>query len=146
VRPTILNTSIPPTTEPNGRHLLLVEDVEDNQVMLSTFLARAGYQVSTCRNGAEALQRHAAGNFAALVMDVHMPVMDGLEATRRIREREMTFNLSRTPIVMLTADIRDESRAECVAAGADFHLVKPVRIARLLELLDRSRPTATASP
>ena len=130
----------PPSTTGNGRRVLLVEDVEDNRVMLSAHLTQTGYHVSHCRNGVEALHCCANETYDAVIMDVQMPVMDGLEATRRIRERERTFSLPRVPVIALTADIRDESRDECQEAGADCHLVKPVRIARLLEILASLTP------
>ncbi|HTY02497.1 MAG TPA: response regulator [Rhodocyclaceae bacterium] len=134
-----------PAANGKGRHVLVVEDVEDNRVMLCAHLAQAGYQVSLCRNGAEALHCCASEAFDAVIMDVQMPVMDGLEATRRMRERERAFNLPRVPVIALTADIRDESRIECRDAGADGHLVKPVRIAHLLEMLERLTPAAAAA-
>jgi CheY-like chemotaxis protein len=101
--------------------------------------ANAGYKVTIAANGAEALRQSAIQTFHAVLMDVQMPVMDGLEATRRIREREHEQGLPRTPVVILTGDIREERVAEYRAAGSNCHLVKPVKISTLLAVIEDLR-------
>jgi signal transduction histidine kinase/CheY-like chemotaxis protein len=106
--------------------VILAEDNPVNALLARTMLERAGCKVTHALNGQKVLDLLEIGNRPALiVMDVEMPVMNGLETTRRIRLHERDKNLPRLPILALTANARREDSAECLAAGMDGHLSKP---------------------
>jgi len=121
-----------------GRLVLLVEDNPTNQRVAQVYLERAGCEVVTCSNGREALAALEARRFDLVLMDVQMPVMDGLEATRRIREREGINQ--RVSIVALTASAMKEQIEECKASGMDDVVPKPIDRDRLTAMLDRYVP------
>ena len=123
------------------RAVLLVEDNPTNQRVAQLFLERAGCEVSMAADGVEALAALEARRFDIVLMDVQMPVMDGLEATRRIRERERG---RRTPIIALTANAMKQQIDECKANGMDDVLPKPIDREQLGAMLDRYAPTAAA--
>jgi signal transduction histidine kinase/ActR/RegA family two-component response regulator len=104
-------------------HVLVVDDVLMNRDIASSFLRMFGHKVTCVEGGAEAIAAVAAAAFDVVLMDVRMPEMDGLEATRRIRAHEGTNN--RVPIIALTAQAFTEQVAECREAGMDSHLAKP---------------------
>jgi CheY-like chemotaxis protein len=106
-----------------GAHILVVEDNPVNQTVIREFLERARLTVTTAGDGAEALAKLEQGDFAAVLMDVHMPVMDGLEATRQIRQRE---RWSALPVIALTAASASEQQAACLAAGMNATVLKPI--------------------
>ncbi|MBU6374196.1 MAG: response regulator [Alphaproteobacteria bacterium] len=113
-------------------HILLVEDHPDNREMLARRLERKGYTVSFAVDGAEAIDRRFALDPDVILMDISMPVMSGLEATRHIRARETD---KRTPIIALTAHAMESARVECIEAGCDAFATKPVDFPALLVLL-----------
>ena len=117
----------PDTPEPPVRRVrvLLAEDNAVNQKLVVRLLERRGHSVSVVGNGAEAVAAHAAGAYDLILMDLHMPEMDGLEATRRIRERERGTG-RHTPVIAMTASTTDADRQQCAAAGMDGFLAKPV--------------------
>jgi HPt (histidine-containing phosphotransfer) domain-containing protein len=93
------------------------------------------------------LERIAAGNFDAILMDCQMPVMDGFTATQRIRELETSRGAKRLPIIALTANVMSEDREKCLAAGMDAHLGKPIEVAQVIEALSRFlKPPAAVAP
>ena len=92
---------------------------------------------ATAGDGATALAMCAEQHFDCLLMDVQMPVMDGLEATRALRRREREAGRDPVPIIALTANAMFEERQRCLAAGMDAHLAKPFRRRRLARLLSR---------
>ena len=97
---------------------------------------RAGAEVVLAENGKIAVDiALSAGPFDVILMDMQMPEMDGLTATRRLRERERQTGSRRTPVIMLTANALDEHVRSSLNAGADAHLSKPVRADRLLTTL-----------
>ena len=108
-----------------GRRVLLVEDNGINQRIGAALLARGGYECELASNGAEALDALARGPFDAILMDCQMPVMDGYEATRRIRAME-TASGTRVPIIAMTANAMEGDREKCLEAGMDDYLAKPV--------------------
>jgi signal transduction histidine kinase/CheY-like chemotaxis protein len=115
--------------------VLLVEDNAVNRLVGSEMLRSLGYEVVEAEDGAEALDHVQRAPVDLVLMDCQMPVMDGYEATRRIRERELRLGLPRTPIVALTANAFDENVAQALAAGMDAHLAKPYTRNQLREAL-----------
>ena len=110
--------------------ILLVEDNEMNRDMLSRRLRRKGFEVTVALDGAEALQAALAEAPALILMDMSLPVMDGWEATRRIKAEAATAAI---PVIGLTAHAMDGDREKCLAAGCDDYDTKPVDLPRLLE-------------
>ena len=103
--------------------VLVVDDLAMNRDIAGSFLRSAGHEVACADGGAEAVQAAASGDFDVILMDVRMPGMDGLEATRRIRAVEGPRG--QVPIVALTAQVFSEQVEECRRAGMDSHLAKP---------------------
>ena len=110
--------------------VLLVEDNEMNRDMLSRRLSRKGFEVSVALDGAAALEAAAADLPALILMDMSLPVMDGWEATRRIKADVATAAI---PVIGLTAHAMEGDREKCLAAGCDDYDTKPVDLPRLLE-------------
>jgi len=127
-------------------NILLVEDNLINQQVALGILQIQGYNVTVVNNGREALDAHSQGDFDLILMDCHMPEMDGFEATREIRGRERTFTGKRVPIVALTANAMAQDREECLNAGMDDHLSKPFSMQTLQDMLDRWMPAAASVP
>ncbi len=115
-----------------GARVLLVEDNELNQQVAREFLTRGGMQVVAANNGLEALECIGAAPFDAVLMDVHMPIMDGLEATRKIRQMPQGGDL---PIIALTAAAMTQDRQACIDAGMNEHVAKPIDPQELAETL-----------
>lgn len=119
-------------------HVLLAEDNPVNALLAQTMLKREGYSVSHAVTGEQVLELLGAGAMPDLIiMDVEMPVLDGLEATRRIRWREAQSGALRVPILVLTANAQKEDIAECLKAGMDGHLSKPFDRQDLEEAIGR---------
>jgi CheY-like chemotaxis protein len=115
-----------------GRRILLVEDDVRNVFALSRVLEPRGVEVRIARNGREAIEALEREPVDAVLMDLMMPEMDGLEATRRIRARPEWRKL---PIIALTAKAMADDRARCLEAGATDYLPKPIDVPMLLSLL-----------
>ena len=115
--------------------VLLADDHPVNRKVVELVLAQVRVELTTVEDGAQALQACRNGDFDLILMDMQMPVMDGLTATREIRLHEAAMGLDRTPIVMLTANALPEHVASAAAAGADRHLAKPFNAVELLELV-----------
>jgi two-component system sensor histidine kinase/response regulator len=120
-----------------GCRILLVEDNPVNQRVAQRTLQNLAAEVTIVNNGAEALERIATSTFDAVLMDCQMPVMDGFTATRRIRELERSRGGKRLPIIALTANVMSEDRENCMAAGMDAHLGKPIEPAQVIDALSR---------
>ena len=129
-----------------GNKILLVEDNPVNQRVAQRILQNLAAEVTIANNGAEALERIAASNFDAVLMDCQMPVMDGFTATKRIRERELSRGAKRLPIIALTANVMSEDREKCLAAGMDAHLGKPIEPAQVIEALSRFLKAPPSAP
>ncbi|MEW1808469.1 response regulator [Pseudarthrobacter sp. NPDC080039] len=128
----------PPTSPSLGR-ILVVEDNEVNQLVARSMAERLGYTADIVDDGAQAVSATAETSYAAVLMDCHMPVMDGFEATRTIRRRDR--NSRHLPIIAMTAGALAEDRDKCLAAGMDAYLTKPVDLTRLAELLTTWAPS-----
>jgi PAS domain S-box-containing protein len=130
-----------------GAKLLVVEDNPVNQRVAQRFLEKLGVEVTLARHGAEALEHFAKEEYAAILMDCQMPVMDGFTATRRIRDLERERGLGkRVPIIALTANVMSEDRDLCLAAGMDAHLGKPIDTAQLANCLERFLDRGALAP
>ena len=120
-----------------GARILLVEDNAINQQVAREFLERSGLQVTVADNGAVALTILENQTFDAVLMDLQMPVMDGIEASRRIRAQERFHAL---PIIAMTAAVMKKDREECLAAGMNDHVTKPIQPDELRAALIRHIP------
>ncbi|MFN3712750.1 MAG: ATP-binding protein [Alcanivoracaceae bacterium] len=118
-------------------NVLLVEDNEVNRMVAEHMLTAAGARVSCAANGEEALRLLARQRFDAVLMDIQMPVMDGMEAVRRYREHERIKGSERLPVIALTANALAGERERCLAAGMDDYLAKPFQRRKLISLLSR---------
>jgi len=125
--------------------VLLADDHPVNRKVVEMILGEANVALTSVENGAEAVQACRDGDFDIVLMDMQMPVMDGLTATREIRLHEAAMGLARTPIVMLTANALAEHIAAGEVAGADRHLAKPFDAAELLHLVATLPRAASAS-
>lgn len=113
--------------------VLLAEDSPVNQKVAVRMLTKLGISAVVVENGEEAVQYATRQSFDAILMDCQMPIMDGLEATRQIRRQEE----GRTPVIALTANAMQGDRDQCLAAGMDDYLTKPVRLAALSTTLQK---------
>ncbi|MBF0425128.1 MAG: response regulator [Magnetococcales bacterium] len=117
-----------------GFHILLVEDNDINQQIAIELLEQVHARVTLAENGGEAVEAARKTLFDAILMDVHMPVMDGLSTTRLIRE---SVGLARVPIIAMTANVMPGDRARCLAAGMDDYIAKPIDPEALFQVLGR---------
>ncbi|MDB5433162.1 MAG: integral rane sensor hybrid histidine kinase [Caulobacter sp.] len=115
-----------------GVSVLLAEDHPTNQRVVRLILEACGARIDIVETGKAALDRLAAQTYDVVLMDMQMPEMDGLTATRLLRERERETGQRRTPVIMLTANALDEHVRASLEAGADAHLSKPVRADALM--------------
>ncbi len=138
-------TAAPPTLDMpfRGLRVLLAEDNEANQFVAQELLERAGLELDLAENGRIALEKVRAREYAAVLMDVQMPEMDGLAATRAIRAERAGRPL---PIIALTANAMQSDIETCLAAGMDDYVAKPIDRAHLFEVLRRWLPTPGAAP
>jgi polar amino acid transport system substrate-binding protein len=124
--------------------ILIVEDNATNQRVVEGLLGKRGHQTSVVNHGREAIEALERGDFDLVLMDVQMPVLDGLEATRIIRRNPRWHSL---PIVGLTAHAMAGDREQCLAAGMNDYLAKPVRPPALLEtVIKYTTPAAHTAP
>lgn len=121
----------PRTTNPQ---ILIVDDHPINQKLMVSMLGRLGYTCETAEDGAEAIQMAVAKQYDYIFMDVQMPNVDGLEATRNIRELQ---NGEHTVIIAMTADVMEGIKARCFAAGMDDYISKPVKMVSVQNALER---------
>ena len=119
----------------HSARVLLVEDNEINTLLARTILDQVGFSVRCATNGRQAVEAAATESFDLILMDVQMPVMGGLEATRRIRA--MGGAMASVPIVAMTANVMREDRAACLEAGMDDFIAKPIDVAAFLGVLER---------
>ncbi|NDY55196.1 response regulator [Desulfovibrio sulfodismutans] len=128
-----------PSPEPRRRtrKLLVVEDEPVNLRGMEALLGRRGYEVATARNGVEALDALRQSQFDCILMDVQMPVMDGIEAVRHIRSDKDFAAVSGIPVIAVTAYAQTGDREKFLAAGMDDYVAKPVALHALEEVIDR---------
>jgi CheY-like chemotaxis protein len=131
-----------------GLSVLIAEDNEINALLTRSLLLRLGHRPTLAANGAIAVESFVAARAAGVaydlvLMDVNMPELDGLEASRRIRAAEIAAGLPPTPIIALTANLFAEDRAACFKAGMNAVLVKPLDRERLADALARRNSLET---
>ncbi|WP_159877322.1 PAS domain S-box protein [Aquitalea denitrificans] len=117
--------------------VLAVDDVAENLELLQLMLSREGLQVSTASGGAAAVALHAAHDFDVVLMDVQMPDVDGLEATRQMRQQEAATGRSCTPVIALTASVLSQDRVDAETAGMNGFAIKPLDMATLRQEIAR---------
>ena len=115
--------------------ILLAEDDEMNQLLVSELIQKVGHRVDAVDNGIDVLQRVEEKSYDLLLMDLQMPGLDGIEATRRIRESERGTT-RHVPIIALTAHAMESDRRRCIRAGMDAYLSKPIRLREFLDHVD----------
>ena len=150
----VTHTNLNERSDPVGQHrtqnvqpvleILLVEDHLINQKLATTMLERWGHRVTVAGNGQVALDMLALRRFDLVFMDKMMPVMDGLEATQRIRAREPASEHLR--VVAMAANAMQGDRERCLQAGMDDYISKPIGLAALQRVLDWFQPTAKPAP
>lgn len=121
----------------DGLRILLAEDNVVNQKVIERMLTKQGCRVDVAENGLDAVNMSDSEEYDLIFMDLRMPDKDGIEAVMDIRRRELRENLSRIPIVAMTANAMGGDRDACIDAGMDDYVSKPVQIATLTEVLER---------
>src|SRR5215472_298354 len=123
-----------------GPRILVVDDHPVNREVLVMQLKQLGIAADSAANGVDALAAWSCTSYAAVLVDIHMPRMDGHELTRRLRAAEAERDCIRTPIVAITADAMRGEEERCLAIGMDAYLLKPINIERLRATLERWLP------
>jgi len=136
--PTITSQTVPPRqSPPSSLRVLLAEDNAVNQKLMIHLLKKRGYAVSLAVNGTQVLELLKQQTFDLVLMDIQMPVMEGFEATRLIRQEELVTG-RHMPIIALTAHAMKGDRERCLEAGMDDYLTKPIQRKELFDAIDRS--------
>lgn len=138
--PTERIENVPATSLKNNLSLrplkiLLAEDTEENRVLILHYFRKLPFEFDTVLNGEEAYAKFQERTYDLILMDMQMPVMDGITATRIIREFEKKSNRQPVPIIALTAYALDEQREMCIASGCNFHVAKPIKKDDLLQII-----------
>lgn len=132
-------TSVAQAQEPSfdeALRVLVADDNPTNRLVIRTLLEQFGIDTVTVDSGAAAIEAWEGGTWSAILMDIHMPGMDGLEATQAIRRRERTGGRSRIPIIAVTASVLSHETDAYFAAGMDDFIAKPIELPRLLASLE----------
>jgi len=127
----------PITTTTRPLNVLIVEDNPVNQMVMDELLTDFGHTSVLAENGQQAIQRVEAGNIDLVLMDCQMPVMDGFEATRRLRAMEKERGTPRLPIIAVTSNAIKGDRERCLQAGMDDYVSKPVNTAKLVASIEK---------
>jgi CheY-like chemotaxis protein len=130
----------------HGLRILMADDSADNRMLVRAFLSKTESELSEALDGREAVKRFTTENYDLVLMDIRMPVMDGLEATRAIRRWEIDTGAPRTPIIALTASALPDAVRECLDAGCDNHVGKPVKRATLIDAIRTACDRASDPP
>ena len=126
------------------RRLLVVDDSADNRLVIAAYLRREPYQIDFAEDGKQAFEKFITNLYDLALMDIQMPEMDGLDATRAIRQWEFEHGLVPTPIVALTAYALEEDVRRTFSAGCNMHLSKPLRKDALIECIQQALQTNDA--
>lgn len=124
--------------------ILVVEDTAANQQVVKAILRKRGHEVEIANNGREAVARAAEENLDVILMDVQMPIMDGLQATQAIRE--LQSSAARIPIIAMTAHARREDRRKCLQAGMDSYIAKPIDADKLFRIVESFASGSAVAP
>lgn len=116
--------------------VLIAEDNELNQRIFRAFLRRTPYEITIANNGLEALEIFKTDKFDCILMDLHMPVMDGIESSRNIRLYEEENKLNRIPIIAVTASHPTEDKEKCFEAGMSDFIQKPITEEVLIKVIE----------
>ncbi len=116
-------------------NILLVDDSYDNRLLMEIFLKKTAHDVTVAENGEIAVEKFKAGNYNLVLMDMHMPVMDGYTATKLIREWEKSRKQKGAMIIALTANALKEDEQKSIDAGCNIHLTKPIKKDKLLNII-----------
>ncbi|MTI88233.1 MAG: response regulator [Balneolaceae bacterium] len=111
-------------------HILLAEDNFINQKVADKILSKAGFTLDIASNGEKAVEYYSSKKYDVILMDVHMPLMDGYEATAKIREIEKKLN-KHTHIIAMTGSVLEGDKEKCISAGMDDYLTKPINVDKL---------------
>ena len=142
----IENNQVTAMHEDRSYRILLVEDNEDNRLLVKMFLKDKNYVIDDAENGQIAVDKFINQDYDLVLMDVQMPVMDGHQATRKIRAWEQAQSLDATPVIALTAHAIREEIDKCLEAGCDTHLGKPIKKLTLQATLEQYLESKTVSP
>ena len=135
VSPSTSNTHKPATEKPlQGVKILVVEDNAINRLIVSDILAASGAQVHVVENGLECIQTVKLETFDIILMDIHMPIMDGVEATKVIRSDSNTA-LASMPIIALTANVMKDDITHYLSIGMNAHVAKPIKAKTLRDTI-----------
>jgi CheY-like chemotaxis protein len=124
--------------------VLAADDNPTNRKVIALMLEAAGVEVTTVENGQEAVEAWRPGGFDVVLMDLRMPVTDGLSAIRQIRAEEAAQGRTRTPAIVLSANTSPDDLAASAAAGADGHIGKPIRVETLFAAMAAAMPAQAA--
>lgn len=125
------------TAPASGAKILLAEDNKTNRLVVRSYLKKLGVGVEEATDGEEVLEKLAAGTFDLVLMDVQMPKLDGLEASRIIRDPESKVLQHDIPIIALTAHAMKGDEEMCLNSGMNGYIAKPVRLEQLKDILSR---------
>jgi len=128
---------------PRPLRILLAEDARDNRILIRAYLKNSRARIDEAENGLIAVKKARAQTYDLVLMDIQMPVMDGLEAIRIIRQRERQDGIQRVPIIALTASALEADVRRSLDAGADLHISKPVKKATLLAAIESLTPASS---
>jgi len=117
--------------------ILLAEDNRDNRNLILAYLKKSPHGIEIAENGQIAVDKFISGKYDLVLMDVEMPVMDGLTATKKIREWEKKNSSKPTPVLALTAHALQEHKEKSKEAGCDGHVTKPIKKAVLFEAIEK---------
>ncbi len=125
-----------PTIDLKNANILLAEDNVSNQQIIILYIKNAVKKIDVAFNGKEALEKFGHTKYDLVLMDIQMPIMDGLKATQKIREIEQSTN-SHTPIIAVTANAFPEDKERCLASGMDDYISKPFQPDELLQMIKK---------
>ena len=138
----VVDIAMAPLAGSRGKILLVEDNLVNQAVALGMLQKMQGYDVVVANNGNEALDDFKQSAFDVILMDCHMPELDGFEATMEIRRLERASSRKRIPIIALTANAMAQDRQDCLNAGMDDHLAKPLSRVQMQEMLNRWMPIA----
>ena len=129
---------------PSCSRVLVAEDGELTRQLVQFLLVSCGYQVDEAENGLAALTLIEQWHYDLILMDCMMPLMDGYEACRRLREHEIASGAKRTPVIAFTANTQEQDRSMCLTVGMDDYLIKPFTAEQLICAVARWIPSHDA--